>query len=1029
MSGDKLQFFDYRKSKLEAGEYKVEVTQQYGNPKQTDTVSTATSALTFRVTGDQLRLLPEQLFAQYPPSGEGGDFADTLPHIALNKASLPWERSAYIYDDDALYSEHDEVEIYEPWFYLMVINDDDISRGDANNPETRKLGDMIDDAIQDTGPAYLPQPFINRLKSNIEDNILSASEEILTIDVKASFFRQLIADRKEDLQYLAHVRERRSESDMLVRELSVIMANRFAQGNNQKYPLGMANYAMLVSLEQYLNDDSRVLSDSKSLYVTGGQTTGTPLDQLSADAYVRLVILTHWSFTSKDNPINFEKRSQALDAGSLRLPSKHSSTVEDTLISAVNTFITANNGKISDADSQLFLISGAFDTYISENITESQDALLIQSGTQYKLGFCSASDTYQEEVLTESNAEALLGIISEKQNSLRFHNVLTKYISTPYHPFIHDIPKRDSGTVFDHHLKAGMTALWHKFRLGDQSLSWYHGPLVPHQNTDDTGDQLSDYEKGREGENTYVASDADRLLYCYQSNGMLDASYAAAYELGRFLALRKSDYAKALYQYKRARARHITLIESDAMRKAGVTSKGMTIEELPYAKLDDTQQNDYLAVITQYLIELASLKDIPDWYLIPDHRLVPQLTIRTFTVDMKWMQSLWLGALSLASRPQITYLIYQELLAELQSHVPSGGFFLHSDLVWAYPELVVEAKYIAPNFNDGLELNINQLRATHGDGYTDYIEQVPNKGLIETREMATDCQLVPIIDYVQGQCVKYNNTFYECLKNHRAGSGFDGDRWQICPVWSTNHKYLLNTFVTYEGQAYRCSRDHTSTNLFNSALWELTDIYWQPNTEYETNYCVRDGNGYYVSTQEHRSGAAFGFNRWRLCTEWQAAMPYTQEQFVTYNRQAYRCTQNHTSSNSFEQEKWQLIESIDWTSSDNNGFNYIALSLPPEALHYGADATATEVDGETQYTYEKAVKYRGQTICTLSIQADERGIINTGELAEEIRQGLRESLAVDNAYKDSLTDFGSARLSRYMLEGEPKVEFSLGGTK
>jgi GH24 family phage-related lysozyme (muramidase) len=68
-------------------------------------------------------------------------------------------------------------------------------------------------------------------------------------------------------------------------------------------------------------------------------------------------------------------------------------------------------------------------------------------------------------------------------------------------------------------------------------------------------------------------------------------------------------------------------------------------------------------------------------------------------------------------------------------------------------------------------------------------------------------------------------------------------------------------------------------------------------------------------------------------------------------------------------------------------------------------------------------------LSSTDIQVDDKGIVNIENLAESIKQGLNNSALVDSAYKTGLTHFGSARLSRYMLEGEPKVEFSLGGTK
>jgi hypothetical protein len=764
------------------------------------------------------------------------------------------------------------------------------------------------------------------------------------VDVKVSFFRQLIADRKQDLQYLAHVRQRYSESEELIRELSVVLANRFAQGNVEDYPLGMANYSLLVSLEQYLNDDSRVPSDSniadlQSLYVTSGQASGTPLDQLSADAYLRLVILTRWSFTSIDNSINFETRSKALDVGSLRLPS---------------------------------------------------------------------------------------------------------WDHDPDHPYLNEIPKRDFGTPFDDRLQAGMTGVLHKMRLGDQSISWYRGPFMPCQTSEDKVNLLNDYERGKEGD-TYVATDADRLLRYHPLDGMLDISYSSAYELGRFLALRNADYANALYEYKRGRARYITLQKSDAVRKQEVLNKGINIKQLPYAKLDPSRQSEYLAMIKQYLMELATLKDIPGWYLLPDYQLAPQLSIRTFSVDMKWMQSLWLGALSLSGRSEITYAMYSELYVDLQSHVPSGGFFLHSDLVWAYPELVIETKQIAGAV-DGT-LDVQQLRSDQGSSYADYIERKTNPGreqiqpkpILEARDLALDCRLVLTTDYVEGQVVQYNNNFYVCRQSHRTGSSlagdgssFDGDRWRDCPVWTASQRYILNTFVTYEGQAYRCIQDHVSTALFDNLMWEITDDYWQSNTLYEINTCVRDGNEYYISTQKHTSGDSFGVNRWEACASWQAQTDYAQNQFVTYAGQAYQCTQGHASTGSFVEDNWQAVDNINWQAPDDATFNYIALSLPPEALHYGADATSTVVNGETQYSYQKSIKYNGRTVCTLSstdIQVDDKGIVNIENLAESIKQGLNNSALVDSAYKTGLTHFGSARLSRYMLEGEPKVEFSLGGTK
>tara|TARA_A100001015_G_C15042544_1_gene740774 strand:- start:2679 stop:5198 length:2520 start_codon:yes stop_codon:yes gene_type:complete len=837
MPGDTLKFIDYRKPKLEAGTYQFTVGQQYGNPNKDLRHQLKPKSLTFKVSGDRIRLNSQQVFAKYPPSGENGNFNDTLPHIALNNATLPWQRSAYRHDSDAKVG--DITERYEPWLYLMLINDDDLERGDARALRSCKIAELKQDA-------YVPEYFYQSLQQDIKDGFIQADEAAFTVDIRAGLFRQLIGDHKEHLQYLAHVRQRHSEQGHLKRELSVIMGNRFAQSNTDKYPTGMANYALLVSLEQYLNDSSGLKDEQRSLYATGTEATGVALKDLDEQAYIRLLVLTHWSFTSKNVKINFEARSKALDVGSLRLPSRHSSAKH------------------------------AFVTQVAN--------------------------------------------------------------------------KRDSGTEFDDRLQAGMSAILHEYRFGDRSMSWYRGPCVPYQANQSVADQLTDAEKGRgtdaQGKPYYTATDADKLLGYYEIDGMFDISYAAAYELGRLLALKNNDYAEALYEYKRTRSRYVLLKREDEDRRQDVIVKGITVKQLPYAKLNVGQQQEQLQVIQSFLQQLASLEGIPHWYLIPDPDLLPQRTLRTFQIDPKWIQSLWLGALSLSGRAHITHKIYQELCLQLQSCIPTGGFFLRSDLVWAYPEMVVEAKAVSANTKDGQALDLVKLRQTKRDKYNDYIEGrintnqawVQAKGLVRQQQLDSDLLLALVTDYPKGQCVKYKNAYYICQQEHRATGHFAANQWQICAPWATGNAYQPGQWVTHQDRVYQCLKDHTEGG--------------------------------------------------------------------------------------FQPINWQRVEVMDWQPTIQSA-NYVALYLPAEGLHYGADV---KPQSSTPIGYRKDIKYQGNTAATLaSLPVDAKGIVDVQALVQDIRQALGASDAVDPAYKKTLKDFGAARLSRYMLEGEPKVEFSCGG--
>jgi hypothetical protein len=88
-----------------------------------------------------------------------------------------------------------------------------------------------------------------------------------------------------------------------------------------------------------------------------------------------------------------------------------------------------------------------------------------------------------------------------------------------------------------------------------------------------------------------------------------------------------------------------------------------------------------------------------------------------------------------------------------------------------------------------------------------------------------------------------------------------------------------------------------------------------------------------------------------------------------------------------------------------------------------------------RFTYTKSIKYYGSTVgdsLNISDLVNNQGIVAVSELATEIKNKLNNGAEVRQSYKDKMAEpdfnFASAHLSRFMLEGEPKVEFSAGGT-
>jgi hypothetical protein len=80
----------------------------------------------------------------------------------------------------------------------------------------------------------------------------------------------------------------------------------------------------------------------------------------------------------------------------------------------------------------------------------------------------------------------------------------------------------------------GYTALTHRIRNGEPTISWYRGPLVPFSYR-----KLDVYR--------YLPCADAALRYNYNT-GLLDVTYAAAWQLGRLLALQSPHFTQAMYR-------------------------------------------------------------------------------------------------------------------------------------------------------------------------------------------------------------------------------------------------------------------------------------------------------------------------------------------------------------------------------------------------------------------------------------------------------------------------------------------------
>lgn len=231
----------------------------------------------------------------------------------------------------------------------------------------------------------------------------------------------------------------------------------------------------------------------------------------------------------------------------------------------------------------------------------------------------------------------------------------------------------DSGNATaDGFLRLGYVPMRHRLRDGSATVSWYRGPLATGPVTvPPLAPTLT----------------SDQLLVFHSQSGMFDASYAAAWELGRLLALQSTDYATSLYDWKRRRAQN-------RLRSRLEPVNGYPLPILP---IDDVLPDN----VTSFLDGLFQLNGVPPSYLVPDARLLPVESIRFFQIDGRWVGELVDGAFSVG---RLTATDAQ--LDAQHAHTPASstitGALIRSDVVSGYPGLLVDG-YAAADSTEPLK--------------------------------------------------------------------------------------------------------------------------------------------------------------------------------------------------------------------------------------------------------------------------------------------------------------------------------------
>jgi hypothetical protein len=282
-----IQFHQWCPPPLAPGDYKVEVTQAVAELGAVD-ASAYKHDFSFSVAGPRFSLNPAEIYCVYPPKGQIGDFANSLPHVVFTRRTLPWERSLHPGKPPAA---------DKTWMTILLFSAADFSDGKFPDLKARTVGELLKPGSDTVGPKLTS---LDLAADESEDDLCN------TIDIPGSLFRR-IAPRLVDVQYLAHVREvdtgdKETLSFLADGWFSVVLGNRFPEPEraNGDAPVPVENRAVLVSLEG--------LED----YLPGGSTD-------PGNKRVRLAVLASWNFRCRVT-YSFKTSMDILGVGGFKLP-------------------------------------------------------------------------------------------------------------------------------------------------------------------------------------------------------------------------------------------------------------------------------------------------------------------------------------------------------------------------------------------------------------------------------------------------------------------------------------------------------------------------------------------------------------------------------------------------------------------------------------------------------------------------------------------------------------------------------------
>jgi hypothetical protein len=473
-----------------AGDYQLNATGTVGYGDGSGAVDPHRPWL--RVVSSRYTMPPDQLLSTFPPANAEGAWAARLPQVVLKRRTLPWERVPGTGPGDADL----------PWLALVVL-----AEGEGKLSTEVEVTQCVTPGVTLDGPSDVPKGLYIEVPKSIVDAVFPT---------------------KDDLQFLVHVREvDKSDTELAAGDddgwMAVVLGNRFPQPTVTATDAGPVTtpvryLACLISVEGQVDhlaqpapDDDRfhainTVFDYQAAYV---QAYGPPTPDeyaMSASALGGLA-----STGPRDAGAGPAAPNAAPKADVTAVPPVSPSW-------QVKTAAAPRTGTAESAYQAVRDAMGAPWRVAINRVTAAGDPLYRFPCLAHWSFTTTDGATFEQ--LMQGLDVGLLGTLPQAPSEA---------------PPLPPRPKPPPQVTATGHVELDMQG-----RRGEQAHAWYRGALAPH---------VTERDQPRGGGTLPMAHTSDHLRRV-TPDGLEDLTYAAAFEIGRLLALSQPSVVAAQMRWR-----------------------------------------------------------------------------------------------------------------------------------------------------------------------------------------------------------------------------------------------------------------------------------------------------------------------------------------------------------------------------------------------------------------------------------------------------------------------------------------------